>query len=232
MTIALSFVLRYIPRYPTNLLVPTVVCQAQSRQSVPAVYESTLYEYTKRKRPCGRTGHDRASIVIAHDTVRSRIWTFTNPFGVALSSTARLWETYSLLSVPPSPHWVSVFDLFLSLSISFSPLPQPASTGLPGAHGNVASCTTQGFFLQLGIGSLAYSTMLILYYLLLIRWGVSEDVIKTRIEPLMHLAAIGYYLATAILGIVWQIYNSNGVVCWVAAVPTGCERIAPHSLLL
>lgn len=79
---------------------------------------------------------------------------------------------------------ISIFDLFTSFAWAFSTLPIPPtneygeSTGRYGAKGNDATCTAQGFFIQLGMTASFYNLSLALYYLLVIFFSWKEHQIK------------------------------------------------------
>jgi hypothetical protein len=119
---------------------------------------------------------------------------------------------------------ISIFDCILSTGFVLGPLPIRSDFPWIGAHGTIASCSFQAFLLQLGSGSFAYSAMLMFYYVLVIRYSVCEETIASRIEPVMHLIPIGYYLGTAIAGLFLQVFNPAGPRCWIAAWPLGCDK--------
>ncbi len=89
---------------------------------------------------------------------------------------------------------VSIMDIVSSLAMSFTTLPMPASydeSMLPGASGTIATCNTQGFAMTAGyMGSMLYTTGLSLYYLCRIRFHMSDDVFKERIESKIHVLCI------------------------------------------
>jgi hypothetical protein len=78
--------------------------------------------------------------------------------------------------------------------------------------------------MQVGTGSFVYSAMLMLYYVLMIRFGLKEETISRKVEPFMHIIPIGYHIGTGILGLVWEVYNPAGLHCWVAPYPQGCHE--------
>jgi len=121
---------------------------------------------------------------------------------------------------------ISVLDLSWSGALMFGPLPINAelgALGVPGAHGNAQTCTAQGFFTQLGLGSFCYSQMLMLYFVLVICYNVRDSVIERRVEPFMHLLPVAFYLGTAVAGLGLGIFNFSGNTCWVGVYPPGCE---------
>ncbi|CAB9515167.1 expressed unknown protein [Seminavis robusta] len=121
---------------------------------------------------------------------------------------------------------LSCCDWIMSLALAFGPLPMPSELqeyGVPGAHGTQQTCTAQGFLLHIGCGSFVYSAMLLFYFVLVIRYNVTSRFLVRRVEPVMHVLGVGFFGATAVVGLVWQIFNPSGVQCWVGAMPLGCE---------
>lgn len=118
---------------------------------------------------------------------------------------------------------ISISDLILSSALVLGSAPVPRSSGFPGARGNEATCTAQGFFLQLGNGTICYSQMLLLHYVLIIRYNVREQTLTKYIEPWMHMIPIGYDLITAFVSLKLDLLHPANVYCWIAPTPTGCE---------
>jgi hypothetical protein len=92
--------------------------------------------------------------------------------------------------------------------------------------GNQQTCVMQGFFVQWIIGTSTYNCCLAIYYLLVIRYGWSDERIARRVEPLMHFISVGFalQLGTATAGIVLDLYNPLGWECWIAESPRGCTQ--------
>jgi hypothetical protein len=107
--------------------------------------------------------------------------------------------------------------------ISLTSLPTPSMNGYNyGAKGNQVTCDTQGWFVQLNIGTPLYHASLALYYYLRLcrRWTESD--IRRYAEPFIHLFVIGFSLITATVGLIMQLYNPS-LWCWIYALPYGCE---------
>ena len=119
---------------------------------------------------------------------------------------------------------ISVCDIIFSLGWTLGPLPAPVATQIPGAHGNVASCSLQAFLIQLGLTSFCYNLMLMIYFCLIIRFKVREAVlVKRGIEPVMHAVSILYFGAVAVAGFPLQVYNPGPVGrCWIGVWPVDC----------
>eukprot|EP00980_Cylindrotheca_fusiformis_P009410 scaffold2058_cov115-Cylindrotheca_fusiformis.AAC.3 len=104
---------------------------------------------------------------------------------------------------------MSIFDVFSSIGNIFSTLPildyryfesasTPFPTGVYGAKGNAATCTAQGFFLQLGYTSAFYNLVLTVYYVLVIKKGMRETQLQ-RLKYWFHVPTLlaGFGLAFA-----------------------------------
>jgi len=118
---------------------------------------------------------------------------------------------------------ISISDLITSTALIFGQAPIPRGLGIPGAHGNEATCTAQAFFLQLGNGTICYSQMLLLHYVLIIRYNVREQTVTKYIEPWMHMIPIGYDLVTAFVSLKLDLLHPANVYCWIGPTPYGCE---------
>lgn len=65
--------------------------------------------------------------------------------------------------------------------------------------------------------------MLLFFYVLVIRYNVSDQTLAKYFEPFMHLVPIGYYGVSSILGLLWKQYNPIGTLCLVGNYPVGCS---------
>jgi len=122
---------------------------------------------------------------------------------------------------------MSFLDFLASIAhfLDVTPIPQ-GTYGIVGARGTQATCTAQGFFIQMGFAVPLYNCMLCIHALLIVRFKWKDEFIAARIEPFMHTVGIGYALATSLLGIFLQLYNSNGSFCWVEGFPHDCNITA------
>jgi hypothetical protein len=68
------------------------------------------------------------------------------------------------------------------------------------------------------------NSCLAVYYLLVVKFGVSEERLRYNIEPAMHLLALSFGLLTAIPGVFLDLYNNSDFWCWIAPYPAGCEE--------
>ena len=69
---------------------------------------------------------------------------------------------------------LSVFDLLGSMAYMLTSLPTPATEYVYGAKGNDASCTAQGFFIQIGAIASYMNASLAVFYLLQIKYGWND----------------------------------------------------------
>ena len=94
-----------------------------------------------------------------------------------------------------------------------------------GAIGNDVTCDIQGFFFVLGmVCSLLYSLSLTVYFLLVVKFNMSEAKIKKKFEPFLHAVPIIYSLTVSTSIYATNNYNSSGFFCWIAPQPLNCEN--------
>ena len=112
---------------------------------------------------------------------------------------------------------LSVGDFCSSLALSLQAFLLPHDTSQRvWASGTDATCTAMGFFQQLSLTNIWYNGMLSFFFLLTIRYGLSNDVVRRTYEPWMHGWAIGFPLVSAILGVALGMYGELrvGHFCW------------------
>jgi len=91
-------------------------------------------------------------------------------------------------------------------------LPVPKSSGLYLARGNSATCTAQGFFIQLGISSPFYNLSLAVYYVLVISYNWREERIKKYGVYMVGIPVVsGVALACAAI----PFYGPSATMCYV-----------------
>jgi hypothetical protein len=66
------------------------------------------------------------------------------------------------------------------------------------------------------------NTCLAIYYLLVVKYAVSEETLRRNVEPAMHLFAISFGGFTAVIGIFLDLYNNADLWCWIAPYPLNC----------
>jgi hypothetical protein len=117
---------------------------------------------------------------------------------------------------------MSLIDLCASFGWFLSSWAVPRGT-YPTASGNRASCSFQGFLLQLAVGAPLYNSSLALYYLLMIKYRWT-DVMLRRIEYYVHGFILSFSVGTAILLLPLHQYNEFGSICWVTGNPQECDH--------
>eukprot|EP00571_Detonula_confervacea_P004530 CAMPEP_0172327360 /NCGR_PEP_ID=MMETSP1058-20130122/59343_1 /TAXON_ID=83371 /ORGANISM="Detonula confervacea, Strain CCMP 353" /LENGTH=387 /DNA_ID=CAMNT_0013044389 /DNA_START=120 /DNA_END=1283 /DNA_ORIENTATION=+ len=117
------------------------------------------------------------------------------------------------------------FDAFSSLALGLSTWPIPkGSAGVYAPLGTVRTCEAQAFFIQANIASPLYNFMLSLYFLLQVRYGMSEKQIGKRAEPVMHAITIVFGLGSSFLCIALGLFNDSTLWCWINSSPKGCDQ--------
>jgi len=104
----------------------------------------------------------------------------------------------------------------------------PIPEGTPGvylASGTVQTCTAQGFFNELGnMATPLYNASLCVYFARIVRDGWSEHEIQIYNERVMHLIPTFVALTISVLGLIFDLYNNSGWLCWFAENPFGCAN--------
>lgn len=117
---------------------------------------------------------------------------------------------------------MSVFYIINSaaLVISTAAFPRSVSTIIYGAIGNQFTCSMQGFLLSLGVAGPLYGSMLCINYLLVIKYNISDDVVKSY-EKYLHAVALIPTISFSLFGVFSDIFHpSLKMICWAAY---GCE---------
>lgn len=95
---------------------------------------------------------------------------------------------------------LSIFDLFGSIAYSLTTLPIPKEDYIEGAQGNDATCTAQGFFIQLSTIAGFINVSLSVYYLMIIKFRWNDDRLK-KFRIWFYVCPIVTGLAFAFAGI-------------------------------
>jgi hypothetical protein len=94
---------------------------------------------------------------------------------------------------------MSIFDIIGSTAYAFTSTPIPTEYYYQGAHGNEATCTAQGFFIQVGTVAAYFNVSLSFYYFLAITKGMNEALLKPY-RPLFFIFPIVLGLSFAFAG--------------------------------
>lgn len=128
---------------------------------------------------------------------------------------------------------LSLYDLLGALWMVLGSIPVPEMYGIPGSVGNTEVCSAQGFFIHFSaIASNIYNAGIVVYFLLKVRYNVSDRNVTKRYgyEQAVHWSALILSLIFALIGIGFQVFNpigfggaSNSPLCYIQAFPPGCD---------
>jgi hypothetical protein len=118
---------------------------------------------------------------------------------------------------------MSVIDVLASSGWWLSTWAVPSDSEVPAAFasGSTGSCVYQGILLQIAIGAPLYNASLALYYVLIIRYGWTNQQLG-KLEPYIHTSILFITFGTGLGLIPLKIYNHIGTVCWTIGKPQGC----------
>lgn len=120
---------------------------------------------------------------------------------------------------------MGIFDFMSSWGFMLSTTVMPSHTlNVYQPLGNRATCTTQGFFMNLNIASPLYNFTLSIYFLLSVTFQWSKDDIKKKVEPWLHGIPIVWALITTFIVLGQSGFNDSTLWCWVASYPKGCHK--------
>ncbi len=110
---------------------------------------------------------------------------------------------------------MSVIDVLQSIAYAFHSAPLPASSGVFHAIGNNSTCTTQGFFIQLGTAVPAYNASLCIWYFMTIKYNMLPEYFAQKVEPYCHACSIFLPLSSACIIAASGYFTGRGYVCWI-----------------
>ena len=99
----------------------------------------------------------------------------------------------------------------------------PAGTpGIAGARGNTTTCSVQGFLFQISMVVPFYYVFLSLYSWVVVLQSNFDPANYEWVEKYIHIGVHIFPVASAIY--LWTIesFNSIGLQCWIASLPSGC----------
>jgi hypothetical protein len=120
---------------------------------------------------------------------------------------------------------ISILDIMYSFWSALGVISVPPSSGDVFAHGTIATCSTQAFFIQLMPSIVLYMAALNTYFMLKIRYNVSDAVIAQHYEFWFHAIPIVVWLVIGTAGLSLKIFGPLGypeMGCWVGDYPYGC----------
>ena len=93
-------------------------------------------------------------------------------------------------------------------------VPEEMSYWVPGARGNLATCTLQGFLGTVGIFmTTLFNCCVCLYYLAIVKYGKREAYIRRKLEPWFHGISVGIPLFFSFYVLIGEGYNTIGTFC-------------------
>jgi hypothetical protein len=119
----------------------------------------------------------------------------------------------------------SIIDVMYSFWAALSVLPVPKESGGVFAYGNVATCSTQSFFVQASPSIVIYMATLNIYFMLKIRYNIPDIVIEQRYEIWLHAFPIATWLILGVTGLSLKIFGPLTLPelgCWLGSYPPGC----------
>jgi len=112
---------------------------------------------------------------------------------------------------------MSIVDVLYSSALSFSTSPIPRGSRCTfGNIGNAQTCAAQGFFVTLGGSVPLYNAALSIHYMARICYKANEETIAKKFEVFMHATALIIPFGAGILGLVFNLFQSRLVFCWIA----------------
>ncbi|KAI2501671.1 hypothetical protein MHU86_12795 [Fragilaria crotonensis] len=123
---------------------------------------------------------------------------------------------------------LSLIDCVASLNFAFGFLLVPTGY-FWGAQGNTASCDASGFLTIFGASLLPYTFGLAIYYLLIIRYGKTQEYIARYVEPYIHILSISIPMGVAFWALFASVLNPMpflGGWCSITRYPPLCDAEA------
>jgi len=122
---------------------------------------------------------------------------------------------------------LSIADILQSLALLTGPM--SVSSHLSGAAGTeVTSCKVNGFFMSTGANAvILYTFFLCVYYLYKLKYKMSDDAFKNRIEKKFHTFIVVFCLSVNIAALAMDTFHTSGFLrsfCGVNSTPTGCRN--------
>jgi hypothetical protein len=136
------------------------------------------------------------------------------------SRVSKPWTPYNRLLVA-----MSIYDVIASITLAIAAFLYPKETSNKAwAFGNDATCSMIGFLNQLAYSGTFYNALLSYYFLLTARFAVKNEQIARRIEPAMHMLAVGFPAACGFVGLYLDVYAEPevNIGCWVNRYPKRC----------
>jgi len=93
-----------------------------------------------------------------------------------------------------------------------------------GGKGNIATCNTGGWLIQMVPVAAMYNAALSLYYVLTVSYQKNEQSMK-KFEKWAHATIFFFWIATGIAGVILGLFNPALFDCWIFDEPAFCSEI-------
>lgn len=170
---------------------------------------------------------------MAYSLTQQKALVLAPKFSAALSTAGSGWIMWQVLrdkrKHSDSYHRIvfglSAWDAWRSFFHFMSSWPTPVGSAY-GAMGNTATCTAQGFGIQVGLGATLYNGVQAAYYLATIRYGMSQTTFRLKYERWCHILVNVISLALCLPSLMpgLRLYNPAGIWCFIAPYPMGCTQ--------
>jgi hypothetical protein len=64
--------------------------------------------------------------------------------------------------------------------------------------------------------------------MLVVKYNVTEETLRHKFEPLVHILCVLFGLAPAIAGVYLDLYDDARLWCWIAPFPAACLDSYTH----
>ncbi len=111
---------------------------------------------------------------------------------------------------------LSLSDITSSIMFAMSTtfVPKELNYWIPGASGNLSTCTLQGFGITFGYAVAGlYNSSICFYYLAIIKYNKKDEYIRKKLEPWFHALAVGPPLVTSSIALAMQGFNTLATYC-------------------
>jgi hypothetical protein len=123
---------------------------------------------------------------------------------------------------------MSLIDCVASLNFAFGFLLVPEGN-FWGAQGNIASCEASAFLSTFFASQIAYNFGLALYFVLIIRYGKTQEFVARYVEPYIHILSLSIPMAVTFWALFTNSFNPMpflGGWCGLAKYPPLCDAAA------
>jgi hypothetical protein len=113
---------------------------------------------------------------------------------------------------------LSIADIMSSFTnaLGSTMAPKEMNYFIPGAQGNMMTCTANGFLVAVGIiAANLYNCSICLYYLAIIRYNKKDEYIRNKLEPWFHGISIIIPLVVGFIFMAMKGYNAYGSACFL-----------------